>query len=254
MVPTERIAVTVPLIAGEGITVRHRGHRILDDVTLHIEPGEFITLIGPNGAGKSTLLSCLLGARRPDRGIVERAPGLRVGYVPQNVRLNHSMPLSVKRFLARPALRQGAKPTPSHATSQEQEAVLAKIAPLMNQSVHTLSGGEMQSVFLARALQGDPQLLVLDEPAQSLDFTARLNLYRLLESIYKHSRLSILMVSHDLHLVMACSSRVVCLYHHICCAGAPHVVTQNPVLADIFGAESARLLATYQHAHDHEHL
>ncbi|MEH6547838.1 MAG: ATP-binding cassette domain-containing protein [Sneathiella sp.] len=233
------------LVSAENLFVVREGGEILSDVSLALEDRDFITIIGPNGAGKSMLLKCIMGFYKPDRGQVIRKKGLRIGYVPQRLVADHTIPIRTRRFLS---LRKKAS-----KETLEQVAEETGIAELLEQPLHILSGGELQRVLLARALLDDPELLVLDEPAQNLDVTGQLAFYKLLDRIYAERDVSILMVSHDLHLVMSSTKQVVCLYHHVCCSGEPHMVTRDPEFISLFGNDMAKLMAVYNHSHDHSH-
>lgn len=218
---------------------------VVRGVSLRVEKNDFVTIVGPNGAGKTTLLRCMLGLRAPDNGKVIRAPGLKTGYVPQKLSAAAAMPLSAGDFLTL------HKKNASQAAARIAEETGA--APHLRKPLYALSGGEFQRVLLARALLDSPDLLVLDEPAQNLDIAGQLALYRLLSRLYERGGIAILMVSHDLHLVMSATRRVVCLYHHVCCSGAPQAVAKDPEFIKLFGGDMARLTAAYHHAHGHIH-
>ncbi len=233
------------LAAAEKISVFRGRRAILKEVSLEIGERDFITVIGPNGAGKSMLLKCLMGFYKPDRGRVTRKKGVRTGYMPQSLTVNQSVPVTVKRFLT---LRKRV----------DREAILragkeTAVESLLDKPLHALSGGELQRVLLTRALLGEPELLMLDEPAQNLDVSSQLAFYKLMERIYNERQLSILMVSHDLHLVMSCTRRVVCLFHHVCCSGEPQTVAKDPEFISLFGDDTARMMAVYHHIHGHVH-
>ncbi len=233
------------LIEIEGLTVVLGGREVLRDVSLAIRPGEIVTVIGPNGSGKTTLLRALIGAVRPQAGRIRRAPGLRIGYVPQRLAIDATMPLTVARFLSLPV---------RHAPA-EIAAVLARvgIAGLEERQIARLSGGQFQRALLARALLADPQLLILDEPTQALDQPGIAAFYRLIEDVRRELGCAVLMVSHDLHVVMASSDRVICLNTHICCEGSPAAVREAPQYRALFGAGTGGLMALYRHHHDHSH-
>ncbi|WP_237687941.1 ATP-binding cassette domain-containing protein [Sneathiella sedimenti] len=233
------------LLSANHISVYRDGKTILEDVSLSIGKQDFITIIGPNGAGKSMLLKCMMGFYAPSRGDVARREGLKIGYVPQRLVADHTVPIRVRRFLT---LRKRAAKDALMKVAAE-----TAIEEILDQPIHVLSGGELQRVLLARALLDDPDLLVLDEPAQNLDVTGQLAFYKLIEKIYAERDVSILMVSHDLHLVMSSTREVVCLYHHICCHGEPSMVTRDPEFISLFGNDMARLMAVYNHSHDHDH-
>lgn len=233
------------LLSAQAISVRFGGEPVLSDVSLAIEPGEIVTILGPNGSGKSTLLRALLGILPLASGRVTRAPKLRLGYVPQKLSVDRSMPMTVRRFLSLP-VRVG---------DAEATAALARVgmAGLEQRQMAALSGGQFQRVLLARALLARPQLLILDEPTQGLDQPGEAAFYRLIEEVRRETGAAVLMVSHDLHVVMAASDRVICLNGHICCQGSPVVVSNAPEYRALFGLGSQGALALYQHQHDHSH-
>jgi zinc transport system ATP-binding protein len=226
-----------------GLTIGNR--KILDGVNMAVREREIVTIIGPNGAGKSTLVKMMLGLIAPSSGTIEQRANLRVGYVPQRFPASSNVPLSVRRLMT---LTQ-------NASDAELEKALDEtgIAHLVNARVSDLSGGEVQRALLARALLRQPELLVLDEPAQSVDFTGEVKLYELISKIRKNRGCGILMVSHDLHMVMAESDRVICLNSHICCEGKPSAVQKDPEFIKLFGHTAAKMIAAYAHHHDHDH-
>ncbi len=231
-----------PLLAADTVTVAFNRKRVLDGVTLGIHAGEIVTLIGPNGAGKTTLAKVLLGLVRPRLGEILRRPGLRIGYVPQRFPIEPVIPLPVREFmnlsqaLNRQRMRECLEETGALQLEREQMA--------------ELSGGEFQRVLIARALARDPDLLVLDEPAQAVDFAGSLKLYELITSIRDRRGCGVLLVSHDLHVVLGASDRVICLNRHICCEGVPEAVASHPEYLRLFGPEAAKNLGVYTHHHD----
>ncbi len=233
------------LVAAQGLGFHRGGQRLLEGVDLAVGPGEIVTLIGPNGAGKTTLVRLLLGLERPDGGRVARRPGLRVGYLPQRLQVDPVLPLDVSRLLT----------LTRRADRAAQRAALAEVgvAHLLQSPVQRLSGGELQRVLLARALLADPELLVLDEPTTGIDFNGQAELYRLIARLRDRRGCAVLMVSHDLHLVMAATDRVVCLNRHVCCQGEPESVRIHPEYLALFGPRVAANLAIYAHHHDHAH-
>ena len=232
-----------PLVEARGITLRIGRSELLSAVDLEIRPHEVVSLIGPNGAGKTTLIRVLLGLLTPTAGRVWRRPGLVIGYVPQRMRLDPVLPLTVGRFLTIGRRRV------------EIASVLAAVGAghLARASMHELSGGELQRVVLARALVRDPGLLILDEPAQGVDFNGQLEVYQLIERIRDERGCGVLLVSHDLHVVMGATDRVLCLNRHVCCSGAPDTVSRHPEYLGLFGPRAAASLAIYAHDHDHAH-
>lgn len=234
-----------PLLSADHLTVRLDGHDVLTDVTLQVRGGEIVTILGPNGSGKSTLLRALLGILAPASGKVTRRPGLVVGYVPQRLAIDRTLPMTVRRFLSLPV----------RVTDPDAAAALARVGlpDVAGKQMADLSGGQFQRVLLARALLAKPHLLILDEPTQGLDQPAEAAFYRLIEEVRRETGVAVLMVSHDLHVVMAASDRVICLNGHICCEGTPRVVSSAPEYRALFGLGTQGALALYQHVHDHSH-
>jgi zinc transport system ATP-binding protein len=233
------------LISARGIGIRRNGRDQLIDVDLDIHEREIVTLIGPNGAGKTTLVRVLLGLEKPDRGAVHRRRDLRIGYVPQRFDSDAVIPMTVERFLMLGG-NEGAGRIADMLASVDATSV-------RHQQLGELSGGELQRVVLARALLRRPNLLVLDEPVQGVDYSGEADLYNLIAKLRDAAGFGVLLVSHDLHIVMARSNRVVCLNHHVCCSGMPEAVAQHPAYGRLFGAEAARAFAVYRHHHDHSH-
>jgi zinc transport system ATP-binding protein len=233
---------TSPLIAASGLGVTLGGRTILEDVDLTVDPGEIVTLIGPNGAGKTTLVRAILGLVPPTVGTVGRRAGLRLGYMPQKIAVDATLPLTVRRFLT--LWHKGA------AAGVDAAMERADVAHLAASPVQAVSGGEMQRVLLARALIGKPELLVLDEPDQALDLKGRAALFARIEGVRQDTGAAVLMVSHDLLTVMARTHTVVCVDRCIRCSGPPEDVREHPEFAAMFGAEDAGI-ALYHHHHDH---
>lgn len=237
--------MTAPAIAGEGLVKRFGARHVVDGVDIAARPGEIVTLIGPNGAGKTVLLKLLLGLIAPDAGRVTRAEGLRIGYMPQKLAADPNLPMSVARFVG-----LAGRFAPAEI---EAALVLSGADDLRDSPMTGLSGGEVQRVLLARALVRKPGLLVLDEPAQGVDVTGQDALYALVATLRDRLGCAVLLVSHDLHLVMARSDRVVCLNGHVCCTGKPEAVGRDPAFAALFGERAGESLALYRHHHDHVH-
>lgn len=232
------------LIRLENICVQFAGQPVLQDVQLQVNAGEIVTLIGPNGAGKTTLVRCVLALLKADSGSVWRKPKLRIGYMPQKLQVDATLPLSVLRFLR---LVPGVN-------RDSASSALAEVGAerLIDSPLQSISGGELQRVMLARALLRKPELLVLDEPVQGVDVAGQAELYRLISTLRDRYQCGVLMVSHDLHLVMSATDKVICLNRHVCCSGHPEQVSGDPAFAELFGID-ARSLAIYQHHHDHNH-
>lgn len=248
------------LLRLDRISWAHDGRQVLDGVSLRLQRGQILTIIGPNGAGKTCLLRIALGLLAPQQGQRWQAPGLRIGYLPQKLRVNPHLPLTVSDFLAQPDNGGGRTQRwwqPARARFA-QTAILAALAEvgaehLLAQPVQSLSGGEHQRVLLARAMLRHPDLLVLDEPAQGVDLTGQAELYALIATLRDRHGCGVLMVSHDLHVVMAATDEVLCLNGHVCCTGHPEAVSQHPEYQRLFGPGGSRGFAIYTHHHDHHH-
>ncbi|MBN9056064.1 MAG: metal ABC transporter ATP-binding protein [Rhizobiales bacterium] len=235
-----------PLVSLAGVGVRRQGRWLVRGVEFSISPGEIVTLIGPNGSGKSTTAKTAIGVLKADEGRVERKAGLKVGYVPQKLAVDWTMPLTVDRLMTLTSPLKGA----------EIDAALEAtgIRHLARAEVQHLSGGEFQRALLARAIARKPDLLVLDEPVQGVDFSGEIALYDLIKTIRNTTGCGILLISHDLHVVMAETDTVICLNGHVCCRGTPETVSQSPEYQRLFGARAGQTLAFYNHHHDHTHL
>ena len=237
--------MTTPLIDATGVTIRLDGHTILRDMSVSIAPGEIVTIVGPNGSGKSTFLKALIGAAPLSEGRVSRMPGLRIGYVPQRLAIDASLPMTVRRFLS----------LPRRVGQAESAAALDKagVPDLAGRQMADLSGGQFQRVLLARALLERPHVLLLDEATQGLDQPGSAAFYERIEEVRSELGCAVVMVSHDLHVVMAASDRVLCVNGHICCQGTPEIVASAPEYRALFGSGTRGTLALYRHQHSHSH-
>lgn len=233
------------LITAEQMAVSYGGIVAVEQIDLNVDAGEIVTLIGPNGAGKSSIVKALLGLIKPSAGTITRKEGLSIGYAPQALTLDPIMPMKVTRFL-----QSGRKAAQSELLQALEDVGATHIADKM---MHTLSGGEMRRALIARALLQQPQLLILDEPVQGVDAPGQLDLYELIARVAEDRQCGVLIVSHDLHLVMARTHKVLCINGHICCAGTPDSVARDPAYLRIFGPRAAQELAIYTHHHDHHH-
>ena len=233
------------LITLSDIGVRLGGHQALSHVDFSINKGEIVTVVGPNGSGKTTLMRTIIGAQKHSTGSIKRAKGLRIGYVPQRLSIDATLPLTVRRFLSLPIRR--------NAQAMETALAQAGAEGLLNRQMSALSGGQFQRVLLARALLKNPDLLILDEPTTGLDQPGSASLYRQIEQVRATLGTAILMVSHELHVVMSASDRVVCLNGHVCCHGTPEIVASAPEYRALFGTGTQGALALYRHDHDHHH-
>lgn len=233
------------LVALNNVSVRLGGHVALSHVDFAIDPGEIVTVVGPNGSGKTTLLRAVIGAVRPTGGTIKKTAGLRIGYVPQRLAIDPTLPLTVQRFLGLPGRRPAADLTAALARAGAEG--------LAGRQLTALSGGQFQRVLLARALLEEPSLLILDEPTTGLDQPGSAAFYRQIEQVRQSLGCAVLMVSHELHVVMSASDRVVCLNVHVCCNGTPEVVASAPEYRALFGTGTGGALALYRHEHNHDH-
>jgi zinc transport system ATP-binding protein len=241
----DRDAAGEILLACRGLGVRRDGRWLIRDVDLDIARGEIVSIVGPNGGGKTTLIKTLLGIEKATAGRVMRIAGAKIGYVPQRLAIDRTLPLTVERLMT--LVRRASR---AEALAALQET---GVAHLIDQPVQALSGGEFQRMLIARALLGRPDVLVLDEPVQSVDFTGQMDLYKLIAALRDRFGCGVLLVSHDLHVVMRATDRVLCLSGHVCCTGKPQDVGRSPEYARLFGPLAQETLAIYAHAHDHVH-
>jgi zinc transport system ATP-binding protein len=233
------------LLQFEGVGISRGGRWLVRGLDLKVRSGEIVTLIGPNGSGKSTTAKLSLGVMKPTEGKVIRRSGLKSAYVPQAVVIDWTLPLRVDGLM---------RLTQSLSEMEMSSALDSTGAThLLKREVRHLSGGEFQRVMLARAVARKPDFLVLDEPVQGVDFAGEIALYALISQVRDQTGCGILMVSHDLHMVMAATDNVICLNGHICCQGTPETVAGSNAYKQLFG-DRAGALALYQHHHDHQHL
>lgn len=233
------------LIAVDGLSIRYGANTVLRDVSLRVERGEIVTIVGPNGSGKTSLLKAIIGATAPVSGTVRTQSGLRIGYVPQRLHIDPTLPITVARFLRLTHKVNGA----TCAQALEQ----AGVPGLLDRQMSQLSGGQFQRVLLARALIDEPDILLLDEATQGLDQRGSASFYQQIERVRAETGCAVLMISHELHVVMSASDRVICLNGHVCCEGTPAVVASAPEYRALFGAGTGGALALYRHEHDHDH-
>lgn len=234
------------LVSASNLSVQIGSREVLRQVDFNINRGEIVTVVGPNGSGKTTLLRAIIGALPAMSGQLSRAPGLKIGYVPQRLHIDATLPITVARFMDMPRV----------ACQSKRDAALheAGVPDLSNRQMTALSGGQFQRVLLAHALIGEPDLLILDEATQGLDQPGSAAFYQQIEQVRRTLGCAVLMVSHELHVVMSASDRVICLNGHVCCHGTPEVVASAPEYRALFGTGTLGTLALYRHHHDHEHV
>lgn len=233
------------LISVKKLSVAYGANTVLRNVTLNLEPGEIVTIVGPNGSGKTSLLRAIIGATQPASGEISLRPDLKIGYVPQRLHIDPTLPITVERFM-----RLTDRVSPATCQSMLEAAG----APdLLKRQMSQLSGGQFQRVLLARALINRPDVLLLDEATQGLDQPGSAAFYRQIETVRRDTGCAVLMISHELHVVMSASDRVICLNGHVCCEGAPAVVASAPEYRALFGTGTGGALALYRHDHDHNH-
>ena len=225
--------------------IKQNNKWLVEGVTLTVEKGKIITLIGPNGSGKSTTAKIALGIYKNIEGSVEKYTN-KVGYVPQKISIDWTLPLRVYDFML---LTENIKDE-----AIDEALTLTGVIHLKNKNLGNLSGGEFQRVLIARAISKKPELLVLDEPVQGVDYTGEIALYELIKKISDSLNCGILLISHDLHTVMTATDHVVCVNGHVCCSGTPIDVAKNNAYKTLFGEQASQILSIYEHKHDHEHL
>ncbi len=225
-------------------TAEGKERRILYDVSLELFKGQITTLIGPNGAGKTTLLKLVLGLKEPTSGAIKRKKGIKIGYVPQKIVFNTFLPLRVMDFLTL---------FTKNIAKIEEKLDSLKMLDKASFAMASLSGGELQKILLVQATLEAPDVLILDEPSQGMDITSQHELYPYIDAARRQTNCAVLLVSHDLHMVMATSDKVFCLNHHICCEGHPEDVRKHPEYLGLFGGAVPSTIAPYHHHHDHKH-
>lgn len=223
------------------IYVEFNNKTVLSNISFSLQPGKILTLIGPNGAGKSTLVRVVLGIVKPNKGKIHKKKNLKIGYVPQNLYIDNTLPITVSKFIKQMSINKKI----------DIIALLKKVKAehLINYSLSNLSSGEIRRVLLARCILNNPQLLVLDEPTQGIDVNGQIIFYNLINHLRIKTNCGVLMISHDLHLVMAKTDEVICLNKHICCSGSPEIVSQHPEFNLMFGLIYKNKLAIYNHDH-----
>jgi zinc transport system ATP-binding protein len=235
----------IDLVSLKNINLSFSSKNILDNINLDIKKNDFITIIGPNGAGKSSLIRLIIGSLQPNSGKIIRNKELKIAYVPQKMQINQTIPIKAEYFLK---LNKKIE-----EKSFKKIVNDLKIADFLHTQLNDLSGGQRQKILLAKALLCQPNLLILDEPAQNLDISGQLEFYNYITKLHQEKKTAILMISHDLHIIMSSTKKVICLNHHICCQGEPKIIAQNPDFKEIFGNDMNKLISIYNHYHNHHH-
>ncbi|RLA08115.1 MAG: zinc ABC transporter ATP-binding protein ZnuC [Gammaproteobacteria bacterium] len=236
-----------PLIVARNIHVHKKSKVILSDINLQINSGEIVTIIGPNGSGKTTLLKILMKLEKPNNGKIFSPKNLKIGYLPQKINVPSLLPIKVSYFLNLYKNKQQNIHLHNYLLKE------LKIENILKQQITSLSGGEIQRVLLVRAIMNIPRILILDEPTSSMDISGQNKIYNLISQISHRFNIAVIMVSHDLHMVMAKSQRVICLNRHICCSGTPKNVLQHPEYKKLFTGVKIPDTAIYTHKHNHTH-
>ncbi len=233
------------LVKFDGVEFSHQDKLVIHDVSFTVEPGIFLTIVGPNGSGKTTILKLIIGAYNPTRGTITRDADLRIGYVPQKLNVNDTIPIDVNCFL-----NLGRKfPNKKIRNIAEETG----ITHLMKVPLLSLSGGQTQRVLYARALLAEPNLLIMDEATQGMDAEGEERFYRLVNDYRARTNCAIILVSHEMHVVSSFSNWVICLNGHICCQGEPSLIFEDEKFVELFGRFPQNELAYYPHKHDHSH-
>jgi zinc transport system ATP-binding protein len=229
----------------ENIGLKINKNSILKDINLELKKGEITTLIGPNGGGKTSIARILLGLLNPTNGKVIKDPGLKIGYMPQRIEIEKTIPLTALDFLLLFCLDK--------KLNQDLKNLIEKlgIKKILNHQLYDLSGGQLQKVLFLSSIINKPNLIVLDEPTQYMDINATQDFYKVVDEVRKTNNCAVLLISHDLHMVMQKTDFVFCVNHHICCHGTPESVNQHPEYISLFGQKGQ--LTIYQHHHDHQH-
>ena len=233
------------LITVKNLSLKYNADFVLRKINLKINSGEIVTIVGPNGSGKTSLLKAIIGAVQPADGKITIKSKLKIGYIPQRLNFDTTLPITVERFMT--LTEKVDKSTYKSALET------AGVPEILRSQMSSLSGGQFQRVLLARALLGAPEILILDEATQGLDQPGSAAFYRQIEQVRQNTGCAVLMISHDLHVVMSTSDRVVCLNGHVCCEGTPSAVVSTPEYQELFGAGTEGALALYRHDHDHIH-
>ena len=226
------------------LEVKYGSKKVLQNINLSLNANEIVTIVGPNGSGKTTLFKAIIGSVPLSKGKISIKPNLRIGYVPQQLKVDQTLPITVERFL---------KLATRNNNDIEKMIAFFGSENIFREQINSLSGGQMQRVLLARALVNKPEILLLDEATRGLDQPGIAAFYRKIENISKETNCAVLMISHDLHVVMRASDRVICINGHICCQGTPENVATSPEYQTLFGSNIDGSFALYRHKHDHNH-
>lgn len=235
------------LVNVENLSLSIDKKQILDKISFQIQDNAIITIIGPNGGGKSTIAKCILNIINNYNGNIWIKPGIKIGYMPQKIVINPTIPIDVINFLQLEVKNKITKESLNLIIKE------IEIGNLINTPLKSLSGGELQRVLLARTLILNPDLLILDEPTQGLDINAQVDFYKLIENLRQRRHISILIISHDLHIIMKNTNHVICVNKHICCQGTSHDISTQKEFYNLFNSQALKFFSIYEHHHDHKH-
>lgn len=237
---------SLPIAYLKSISLSLNNQQILKNINLELKKGEITTLIGPNGGGKTSIARILIGILKASSGEVFISKNAKIGYMPQKLEIEKTIPLRVIDFLNLSA-------TAEAMARLEAMAKKLLIENILEKSIHKISGGELQKALLVKTLINNPDILVLDEPTQYMDIAAQAEFYQVIEEIREQKNCAILIISHDLHIVMQKTNQVVCINRHICCEGSPESINNHPEYLSLFGKDRIDNITIYSHHHDHKH-
>jgi ABC-type Mn2+/Zn2+ transport system ATPase subunit len=219
------------------MSVAYGANVVVDHVSTVVSEGDFIGIVGPSGAGKTSLLRAMLGTVKPSHGGVDRAEGLQIGYVPQLETVDWNFPVTVLDVVLMAAHRKAPRPWASKALRSRAVELLEQLGvpEVGDRHIRALSGGQQQRVFLARALFGEPDVLLLDEPTSGVDVRTRHEVLHLLGDLNRDG-LAVVLTTHDLNGIAAHLPRLICINKSVIGEGSPIEVLTPTVLEETYGA------------------
>ena len=222
------------IVKVEKLSVAFNGNQILKDLSFEVKKGEIMAVVGPNGAGKTVLFRALLGLI-PYEGTIDWQPNVKIGYVPQRFVVERDMPLNVREFLG-------------YKDGKGKISEILKwvgLGDVLNRPLGFLSGGELQKVLIAFALLGNPQVLLFDEPTTGIDIGGEETIYNLLRKLRDEHGITVIFISHDIHVVYEQATNVLCLNREKMCFGPPHHALSAEELKKLYGTD----IGVYEHTH-----